>query len=351
MTGLKIKTKSQYFAASNSYKGFRNHFSEFFNPQTSDRIFIIKGGPGTGKSCFMKRLESLFTKQDLQTTAILCSSDLGSLDGLTVRGRRGSFSILDGTAPHATDTVMPGALDEIIDLGSCWNDSWLTAHREVIEKLNTEKANACKVAYGYLKIAGVASEEIKSNALRCFDKKSAINRIKSLAENELDCKDGGRTLRFISSFSKDGLYRLDTLSNIYSNRISVGGESVFASIFVTHLSEYMRSLELEHFSFPSVPDNEVSEAVAVGDGAVYVTDKEDYNIDANEYFKRSPVNEEEIKIAKIVQKDALAEAKRWFGIAADMHFSLEDIYSEAMDFDKIDSIFEVKYGQMQNILN
>ena len=43
-----------YFAASNSSEGFKSYYGEIF--ERADRLYVIKGGPGTGKSSLMKRL-------------------------------------------------------------------------------------------------------------------------------------------------------------------------------------------------------------------------------------------------------------------------------------------------------
>ena len=44
----------QCFAASNSCRGFCNYYGDLFVDSRFDRLYIIKGGPGTGKSHFMK---------------------------------------------------------------------------------------------------------------------------------------------------------------------------------------------------------------------------------------------------------------------------------------------------------
>ena len=44
----------QCFAASNSCEGFKNYYGDIFTDTRVDRLYIIKGGPGTGKSHFMR---------------------------------------------------------------------------------------------------------------------------------------------------------------------------------------------------------------------------------------------------------------------------------------------------------
>ena len=47
---------------------------------------------------------------------------------------------------------------------------------------------------------------------------------------------------------------------------------------------------------------------------------------------------------------ALEESVRWFSIASDIHFDLEEMYSCAMDFSKIDAIFTEKAKECKQIL-
>ena len=42
------------FAAANTYYGFKSNFDEVLERDTLERLFILKGGPGTGKSSLMK---------------------------------------------------------------------------------------------------------------------------------------------------------------------------------------------------------------------------------------------------------------------------------------------------------
>ena len=139
--------EERYFAASNSGRGFVSYFGEIFDPAHFEHIYIIKGGPGTGKSYFMRMIAEQVEKKGRKVVYYYCSSDQSSLDGITVDGK---FAILDGTAPHDTDATIPGAAEDIIDLGAFWNSSQLSTCREKIESLNSAKKRHYKRAYSYL---------------------------------------------------------------------------------------------------------------------------------------------------------------------------------------------------------
>ena len=52
------KSDIKYFLAANSCEGFYSVFDKAYLPDGEWRAYIIKGGPGTGKSSFMKRFAS-----------------------------------------------------------------------------------------------------------------------------------------------------------------------------------------------------------------------------------------------------------------------------------------------------
>ena len=126
----------KYFAAANGFYGFRSYFGTVFDRKEFDRVYILKGGPGTGKSTIMKRILAAFEENGFDCEIILCSSDPSSLDGVIIKTNETKVAILDGTAPHEEDTRYPGAIDEIINLGEAWNEKTLINHRDEIVNLN-----------------------------------------------------------------------------------------------------------------------------------------------------------------------------------------------------------------------
>ena len=99
-------------------------------------VVVITGGPGTGKSFFMRMIADEAEKKGKKVIYYYCSSDQGSLDGITVDGK---IAILDGTAPHDADATVPAAAEDIIDLGAFWDSAILAKSRKRIELLHSEK--------------------------------------------------------------------------------------------------------------------------------------------------------------------------------------------------------------------
>ena len=116
--------KKRYFAASNSELGFVSYFDENFRCDRCNERYIIKGGPGTGKSRLLCDIGAEGDRMGGDVEYYYCSSDPTSLDGVVIRLGERCISVIDGTAPHSHDVILPGAVDNIIDTDDI-NSKWL----------------------------------------------------------------------------------------------------------------------------------------------------------------------------------------------------------------------------------
>ncbi|HWQ60991.1 MAG TPA: hypothetical protein VN521_01695 [Negativicutes bacterium] len=94
------------FPGGNTPQGFFSYYN-YIIPADAARIFIMKGGPGTGKSTFMRRIGDAMLERGLDIEHHHCSSDNGSLDGVVIPALGVAF--IDGTAPHVVDPGIPAA--------------------------------------------------------------------------------------------------------------------------------------------------------------------------------------------------------------------------------------------------
>lgn len=89
----------RFFMGANTPQGFVSRFDQLGDAADGWRKFVIKGGPGTGKSSLMKRLAAELEPYCGELELIHCSSDVHSIDAVVVPSIKAS--IADGTAPHA----------------------------------------------------------------------------------------------------------------------------------------------------------------------------------------------------------------------------------------------------------
>lgn len=100
--------------------GFISCFDQLMEDSVLRRRITLKGGPGVGKSTFMRRLHAALCPNGEEATLYFCSGDPDSLDAVAVP--HAGLLILDGTAPHVIDPQIPGARDSIVNLGECLNE-------------------------------------------------------------------------------------------------------------------------------------------------------------------------------------------------------------------------------------
>lgn len=102
-------------------EGFISCFDHLLPEPQLRRKLILKGGPGVGKSTFMRRIHASLCGDGEPSTLYFCSGDPDSLDAVAIPGE--GLLILDGTAPHAVDPAIPGARDSLINLGACLDEA------------------------------------------------------------------------------------------------------------------------------------------------------------------------------------------------------------------------------------
>ena len=127
-----------YFLAANSGRGFFSLYDQF--PPAGAFLHIIKGGPGTGKSSFMRRIREAAQQRGYDTETILCSGDPDSLDGLYIPAL--GLAWVDGTAPHVQEPEVFGGTADYVNLGA-YCPTPLSAEDRARAAALTEAYRAC----------------------------------------------------------------------------------------------------------------------------------------------------------------------------------------------------------------
>ncbi|MBN4069839.1 MAG: ATPase [Alkaliphilus sp.] len=150
---------TRLFPGGNTSRGFYSYYHHIIDSYKANRIFILKGGPGVGKSSLMKKIGEYMVDKGFDVELHHCSSDIDSLDGLVVPKLK--IAIIDGTAPHIVDPKHPGAVDEIIHLGDFWNEDKLKENRSGIVNTIDENTKMYKRIYKYLEAAKLMRDDIE----------------------------------------------------------------------------------------------------------------------------------------------------------------------------------------------
>jgi len=205
-----------YFAASNTKDGFVSYFDEVFGKSDVDRLYIIKGGPGVGKSTFMKRMGKKAEEAGLTCQYFYCSSDPDSLDGIIIKEKR--VAVIDGTSPHTVEPKMAGVREIIIDFGRAWDTDGLLSEKEHIEKLSLIKSEGYRECYRFLNSKSVMDNLLYNLVFPyiLFDKldKSAQRFCKSIFKDIKEKQKGKISTRITKAVSSKGLIRLSTFEDM-----------------------------------------------------------------------------------------------------------------------------------------
>ncbi len=89
---------TQYFLGANTPSGFYSLYHELSDPDKFRQVYVIKSGPGSGKSTLMRRVGRHARAAGYDVEEILCSGDPGSLDAVIVPAL--GAAVVDGTSPH-----------------------------------------------------------------------------------------------------------------------------------------------------------------------------------------------------------------------------------------------------------
>ena len=324
-------SEKRYFAASNTSKGFASYFDENFR-ERADRRYIIKGGPGTGKSRLMREMADAFLQAGGEVEHYYCSSDPSSLDGLFIGFGNYTVAVMDGTAPHAEDISSPGTVDNLIDLGRFWNASELRLRKKEIEELTAKKKAAYSLAYRALAAYGDligAADNIVADAV---DLEGIAEECARLARD----LRGEKLLRSpISAVGMRGLVSFDTFSESAQLALSLTDSRGYG---VSHI--YFESLVRavgggRVAPHPILP----SRYCAILAGGVSITEMSESAcdnrvLDVSDFVSRSAylTQKERVDRLRSLANGALGEALGFFAEAGDAHMKIEEIFKSAMDF-------------------
>ena len=147
------------FLGCNSCRGFLSLYGDF-PPDAKAFLHIVKGGPGTGKSGFMRRIGRAAEERGLDVSYVLCSGDPDSLDGVYVPALGQAWA--DGTAPHVIEPRHFGVDSDYVNLGRFCRLPLREEDGDSIRRLSAEYRALYAEAYEALRLAKELHDELEA---------------------------------------------------------------------------------------------------------------------------------------------------------------------------------------------
>ncbi|MDO7785754.1 PRK06851 family protein [Desulforamulus aquiferis] len=367
------------FPGGNTSKGFFSYYNHIIEPN-STRIFVIKGGPGVGKSTFMRYIGEQMLELGYDVEYHCCSSDNGSLDGVCIPSI--GVALLDGTAPHVVDPKNPGVVDEIIHLGDFWDEEKMRENKEGVLKANARVGRLFKIAYSQLAEAKVIKDELDSYYSEAMNMAGVYGVVHDIAEDILEDvmedeqlqfeKEPKERHLFATAFTPKGqAHHLETLLDGTKKLYYISGDaSAIGSEVVGTLAKAMHmhglATEVYHCSFEPtavdlvvIPDIKIAILKQIPGIEFSIQNipglKKVKLKDLNKYLDLDvlALYHEEIKGAKERLTSAIGRAMRYISAAKAEHDLMELYYIPAMNFEAINEkrreIFNriLKYAEEQ----
>ena len=341
-----MKPTAKFFLGANSHKGFCSYFSQLQEKKHPPRLIILKGGPGSGKSSLMKKVLSHILSLGHDVEMIPCASDPKSLDAVIDHTK--NFAIMDGTAPHAMDPLLPGAQQHILNMGDLWDSKKLAFNCDSIAKLTELIGDCHKGACSYINAAHSLLCENERISKKYINQKEALTLALDISGNFLRKKAGGETKRLLSAVSVDGIeFFTDTVS-VYADKVFVisdewGGLSDYimnkvysaATLAEEEIIYCPCSISPEKCDHLIFPDSRL--AVLKDNSFLKIPYAE--KINAYDYYFSIPM-QHSLKKRKESASGLLLEAGKMISDAKFLHDELEAFYVSAMNFERTNALYE-----------
>ena len=193
-----------FFLGTTTPAGFKGYF-EPLRQEPEMQMYLIKSGPGCGKSTLMKRLAVKAEQKGEPIQRIHCASDPDSFDGVIfVRQRR---AIVDATAPHTIEPDAPGADEVVLSLYHTIQADALRPHAEEVKALFARNAALRARAARYVASAGSLLLDSR-RAEACSANFEKVRRyVKRLCTRLLPRTEGtaSEELRLLSAITPKGM--------------------------------------------------------------------------------------------------------------------------------------------------
>ena len=345
---MQAQPSVHFFLGANSPGGFYSLYDQLIDPEEAEEIYILKGGPGCGKSSLMRKVGSAMEAHGLAVEYIDCSGDPDSLDAVIIPALK--TALVDGTAPHVVEPKYPGLVESYVNLGNCYDRAGLRSVAAELKGCMKGYKGCYQRAYRCLTGAAQLAEDDRALLYTPELEAKLARRVRGILSREVKgtgAEDGRAVQRFLGGITWQGtVLRQNTVTSLCKRFYELSDSWGLAHGMLVQLSagamaaghdvilcpSPLRPDRLEHLLIPSLSLAFVSAPpLEPWPQKPYRRIRVDAMADP-ELLRR---NKARLRFSRRVRAALTEEAVDALARAKEMHDQLEALYNPHVDFGQV----------------
>lgn len=333
-----------YLGASTPY-GFVSHYDSLF--QELKLLTIIKGGPGCGKSTFMRAIAKAARERGLDLSLILCSSDPDSLDGILLPEL--SVGFVDGTSPHALEPRLCGGSMNYLNFGEFYDRAAMRPNEEEIFAVQRKNA----LCYSHVTACLAAADRLWDSVRIMTDRHqydeemSAIAECLAISALQPTGQIPADTRRFLSAITPKGLHFCTGTPGTLCEKVYVLRDNYgLAPRLLSQL--HQKASELGHSSIlcysPLLPQGAPTHLLIPSAQAAFVSESRNFRYDEPSFCRIdldstiAPADRKEMEFCLKTITDLIYRSVKYMRDAKALHDRMEDLSGPFVDFTAVNEM-------------
>lgn len=338
---------TSFFLGANSGQGFYSFYNELIDLKKANSVYILKGGPGSGKSSLMKKVAKASEDAGYAVEKIYCSSDPDSLDAIIIP--KLAKAIVDGTSPHIVEPKYPLAVERYVNLGEFADYGEISNKKDEIISVKEKYSKYFEHVYRLTASAAHIDNELFDMALGGVLIEKLHNKAHGIVSREIRGKGKGKNTkhRFASSISPKGYVSLfsDKVNNF--THTFVLEDSFGLGHFI--LTPILKAAEDSGFECiacqnPLIPER-LEHLIIPELSLSFITSDKEHPY-SGEYYRKMHIDalidsdilrtkKQRISLLRKARTSVLDDACEILREAKLVHDVLEDLYNPHINFEKL----------------
>lgn len=338
-----------FFMGANTKDGFFSLMETLHEEQGLERIYMVKSGPGCGKSAVLRKLGDTLAGNGRRED-LYCSGDPKSLDGVVLHGI--NVALLDGTAPHVHEPDFPGASGDYLPLPPLKNARGLREQYPALLALGAAMKAHYAAAYRQIRAAALIEESQRRLLMPLYLENKLARRAAGILTRELPKKRGTAGVlrrRFLDGITPDGpMFLRKTVESLCPRVILLEDRFGFGAQMLEILRDGALARGYEIYACPCPLDpSRLQHLLLPEAGLAFITedgtrmpDCEPYRrirVDAYAPAECMRAVRGRLRTLQRLRDGLMEDAVTEIAAAHGLHDHVEDIYRPHVDFDAQDS--------------